>query len=131
MVIQVFEAIPGWKVTPFIKALPVWKLDALTPAEMTAVIVPAPGDRVNTHAVPVPAAPGPPTMAVLPSPDSATEAPSYAWPRRRGSLATSRQCLQDRPQWRYFRHAIAIWIGLGMSCRFFRCPPVSGLAASR
>jgi hypothetical protein len=78
MVIQVFEAIPGWKLTPFTKAAPDWKLAPFTTAEMTDVIVPAPGDRVNTHAAPLLVSPGPPMMAVLPSPESATEAPSDA-----------------------------------------------------
>src|SRR5262249_27196638 len=37
--------------------------------------------RVNTHAAPIaPLSPGPPTMAVLPSPDSATDQPSWAAP---------------------------------------------------
>src|ERR1035441_5800654 len=76
IVIQVSDVMLGWKLTPLTKALPGWKLAPFTTAEITDAIVPAPGDRVNTHAAPAPPlSPGPPRMAVFPSPDSATEEP--------------------------------------------------------
>src|ERR1017187_9266747 len=96
MVIQVLEAIPGWRLTPFTQALPDWKLAAFTTAEMTDVIVAAPGDRVSTHAAPLPVSPGPPMMAVFPSPDTATEAP-YAWPARASLLTSLLPCCPQTP----------------------------------
>jgi hypothetical protein len=69
----------------------------------------APADWTKTHAAPtapalLPLSPHPPTMAVLPSPDSATEMPCRAGPT--ASVPTSLlSCWVQRPLLRVKTHA--------------------------